>query len=48
MGRKNITLSLDEDVYKKYKEFCQKNAFALSRSIEIFMEEQLKKAKEKR
>jgi hypothetical protein len=48
MGRKSVTLSLEEEIYKKYKEYCQQNAIALSRSIEIFMEEQLKKTKEKR
>ena len=43
MGQKNVTLSLDEDTYEKYKEFCKKNAVALSRSIEVFMEEKTKK-----
>lgn len=43
MGQKNVTLSLDEDTYEKYKEFCRKNAVALSRSIEVFMEEKSKK-----
>jgi len=39
MVQKNVTLSLDGDTYEKYKEFCKKNAVALSRSIEVFMEE---------
>jgi len=43
MSQKNVTLSLDEDTYEKYKEFCKKNAVALSRSIEVFMEEKTKK-----
>ncbi|MFH1133076.1 MAG: hypothetical protein V1735_01155 [Nanoarchaeota archaeon] len=43
MGQRNVTLSLDEDTYEKYKEFCRKNAVALSRSIEVFMEEKTKK-----
>ena len=43
MVQKNVTLSLDEDTYEKYKEFCKKNAVALSRSIEVFMEEKAKK-----
>ncbi len=38
MVQKNVTLSLDENLYEKYKEFCRKNALALSRSIEVFME----------
>ncbi|MDD5191853.1 MAG: hypothetical protein PHH54_00275 [Candidatus Nanoarchaeia archaeon] len=43
MVQKNVTLSLDEDTYEKYKEFCKKNAVALSRSIDVFMEEKIKK-----
>ena len=38
MAQKNVTLSLDENIYDNYKEFCKKNAIALSRSIEVFME----------
>ena len=43
MVQKNVTLSLDEDTYEKYKDFCKKNAVALSRSIEVFMEEKTTK-----
>lgn len=43
MTQKNVTLSLDEETYERYKEFCKKNAVALSRSIEVFMEEKVKK-----
>ena len=43
MVQKNVTLSLDENIYDKYKEFCKKNAIALSRSIEVIMEERMKK-----
>ncbi len=38
MAQKNVTLSLDENIYENYKKFCKKNAIALSRSIEVFME----------
>ncbi len=41
MGQKNVTLSLDENLYEKYKDFCKKNALALSRSIELFMESKM-------
>ena len=41
MVQKNVTLSLDKELYKNYKEFCQKNAIALSRSIEVFMEKRM-------
>ncbi len=43
MAQKNVTLSLDEDTYEKYREFCKKKAVALSRSIEVFMEERIKR-----
>jgi len=43
MSQKNVTLSLDEETYEEYKEFCKKNAIALSRSIEVFMEEKIKR-----
>lgn len=42
MTKKNVTLSLDEEVYEKYKAHCEKKAIALSRSIEVFMEEKTK------
>ena len=42
VSQKNVTLSLDGSTYEKYKEFCKKNAIALSRSIEVFMEEKVK------
>ena len=43
MAQKNVTLSLDENIYDNYKEFCKKNAIALSRSIEVFMETKSRK-----
>ena len=43
MAQKNVTLSLNGGIYEKYKEFCRKNAVALSRSIEVYMEEKIKK-----
>jgi len=43
MAQKNVTLSLDEKTYEDYKDFCKKNAIALSRSIEVFMEVKIKK-----
>ena len=43
MAQKNVTLSLDENIYDNYKDFCKKNAIALSRSIEVFMQDKIKK-----
>ncbi len=45
MVRKNVTLSIDEEVYEKYKQYCDDNAIALSKSIEIIMKEQIKEKK---
>lgn len=45
MVQKNVTLSLDDNTYERYKEFCRKNAVALSRSIEVFMEDKIKEEK---
>jgi len=42
MVQKNVTLSLDEGTYEKYRDFCKKKAVALSRSVEVFMEERIK------
>ena len=41
MAQKNVTLFLEEETYEKYKEFCKRNAVALSRSIEVFMENKM-------
>ena len=41
MGRKTVALSLDEGVYKKYKEYCEENSFIISRKIEKHMQKEL-------
>jgi len=38
MPSKNVTLSVDEDIYEKYKEFCKKKGWLISRQFEIMME----------
>ena len=43
MSQKNVTLSIDEKTYEEYRKFCKKNAIALSKSIELFMEEKIKR-----
>ncbi len=32
--QKKVTLSLDDKVYKKFREFCEKNDIMLSKRIE--------------
>ena len=41
MVQKNVTISLNEETYEKYKKFCSKKAIALSKSIENFMIERM-------
>ena len=43
MGRKTVTLSLDEDDYSLYKNYCEDNKIILSRMVEDFMKKELKK-----
>ena len=47
MVSKNITLKVDEKLYDAYKEYCKKKGLVISRQVEIFAEEQLKKDKVK-
>ena len=43
MGRKNITVKVDEDLYDKYKAHCKDKGLVISRKFEIFAEKELKK-----
>ena len=45
MGRKTVALSLDEEIYENYRDYCEKHSMILSRKVEKFMEEELKKEK---
>ena len=38
----NVTLSLNEETYKKYQKFCEVNTIALSKSVEKFMCDKIK------
>jgi len=42
MTSKNVTLSVDEDLYNKYREFCKKKGLLISRQFEIMIEEQMR------
>lgn len=39
--KQKVTLSIDQSVYKKYKRYCEENAIALSKRIEIFMKREV-------
>lgn len=43
MADKNITLKVNSKTYEEYKEYCKVKGLVVSRQVEIFMEEQLKK-----
>jgi len=39
--KQKATLSLDTDVYKKFKVYCEENAVMLSKKVENFMKGEL-------
>ena len=41
MPSKNVTLNVDEELYGRYREFCKKKGWIISRQFEIMMEEQM-------
>lgn len=41
--KKNVTLHLNSKLYGKYADYCKKEGIVLSRQIEKFIEEQIKK-----
>ena len=43
MADKNITLKVNSKTYEEYREYCKIKGFVISRQVEIFMEEQLRK-----
>jgi len=43
MNKIKLTLSINSELLNKYKEYCKKEGMILSRQVEKFMEEQLKK-----
>ncbi len=45
ISSKNVTLNVDEDLYDKYRKFCKKKGWIISRHFEIMMEEQIKAKK---
>ncbi len=45
MVRKPLTISIEKEVLKKFKQYCEDEAINLSRKIEKYMKEELKKKK---
>ena len=48
MGKKRVTLFVDSETYDKFKEYCDKQGLVLSKRFERFMEEELKKNRERK
>jgi len=46
MGKKRVTLFVEEEIYDKFKDYCDKQGLVLSKRFEKFMEEELKKLRE--
>ena len=44
MGKKKVTLSLEEEVYKQFQKYCEENDIILSKRIERIMKKELEEA----
>ena len=42
MSKQKVTLSIDSETYKKFKDYCEENAIMLSKKVEIWMKQELK------
>ncbi len=45
MVKRTISLSVEEEVYDKYRKYCEQKGIILSKQFENFMVEELKKNK---
>ena len=46
LAKKTIALSIEENIYNRYKAYCDRKGIILSKQVEIFMEKMLKKVGE--
>jgi len=44
-GNRKVTLSIESEVYEKFKKYCADNAFILSKKIELGMKKELENEK---
>lgn len=42
MGRKTVALSVNAELYDRYKKYCEENSIILSRKFDEFMKKELK------
>lgn len=47
MVRKPLTISIEEDVLNKFKEYCEEESINMSKKIEKYMKKELEKKKRK-
>ena len=45
MPNKRVTLSIDSKIYDEYKKYCEERGIILSKQVELFMKEEIKKFK---
>jgi hypothetical protein len=45
MGKVKATLSFEEDVYRKFQKYCDKNAIMLSKKVELWMKKEMEGSK---
>jgi len=43
MARKTISLSIEEEIYEKYRKICDERGWILSKQVENFIVEEIKK-----
>jgi hypothetical protein len=41
VAKKTVALSVEENIYNKYREYCGKQGIILSKQVEKFMEKEL-------
>ena len=46
--KQKVTLSIDSGIYGKYRDYCDENAFMLSKKIENYMKKELEEKKQKK
>jgi hypothetical protein len=42
-GNEKLTLSINKEILKKYKELCEREGLVISKQVENFIKDQLKK-----
>jgi hypothetical protein len=42
MVRKPLTISIEEEILKEFKEYCEEEAINISKKVEKYMKEELK------